>query len=260
MRPLLSKVLSTAAVAALLAGTAGCARREAAAQDGADGAASATVRSGTAPVGGRTTIQTVAVPDDREVLVVAGDTRERRPIVYLHGMCADPRDDLEAWGAVARTRGTIVALAGDVPCPDKPGRAKWTTDPAAIDARIEAALAAVSGALPVELDVKEPTLIGESMGAERAQMLAAKFGDRYKRLVLVGSPKTPSPHRLREVSAVANLAGEHEPQAKMKQGTRALDGAGKATRFWELPGATHGNYGPEGERIMDEALGFVVDR
>jgi hypothetical protein len=46
----------------------------------------------------------------------------------------------------------------------------------------------------------------------------------------------------------------------MIAGTRALEEAGMATRFWELPGATHGQYGPEGERIMREAVAFVIAR
>ena len=40
-------------------------------------------------------------------------------------------------------------------------------------------------------------LIGESMGAARAEALAARFPERYTRLVLVGSPETPSPDDLR---------------------------------------------------------------
>jgi pimeloyl-ACP methyl ester carboxylesterase len=205
-------------------------------------------------------IRTVDVPGDAEVLVVDGDPGVRRPIVHLHGMCADPRDDLAAWGDVAKEHGTIVALIGDAPCANKPGLTQWTNDAAAIDARIQAALGAVARARGTTFDRAELVVIGESMGAARAERLATTFPDRYTRLVLVGSPQAPSPDNLRGVKAVANLAGENEAQENMKAGTRALDGAGTPARFWELPGATHGEYGPEGARIMGDALGFVGAR
>jgi pimeloyl-ACP methyl ester carboxylesterase len=239
-------------VTTLVLGTvlSGCRHNEARAQDG-DAASSATTS-------GR--IRSVEVAGDRAAYVVDGNPGVRRPIVYLHGMCADPRDDLEAWGGIAKDHGTIVALVGDVPCKDRPGRTQWTTDPAALDERVEAAIRAVSTASGAKLEPGELLVIGESMGAARAELLASKFRDRYTRLVLVGSPQVPSPRNLSAVKAVANLAGEKETQEKMKAGTRALEGAGTPARFWELPGATHGQYGPEGERIMSEAVGFVAAR
>ena len=103
-------------------------------------------------------------------------------------------------------------------------------------------------------------VIGESMGAARAELLATKFPEKYSRLVLVGSPQTPSARTLKGAKAIATLAGENEQQTQMKAGTRALEGSGTPTRFWELPDATHGNYGPDGERIMNEAITFVASR
>ena len=31
-------------------------------------------------------------------------------------------------------------------------------------------------------------------------------------------------------------------------------------RFFVLPDATHGNYGPEGVKVMEDAIGFVLTR
>ena len=239
-------------VGALLLGLAGfgCAKKEAQAQSG----------EAVPPARGEG-IAKVDVPGEpRDPYVVAGNPSVRRPIVYLHGMCGDPKEDLDAWGNIAKQHGTIVAVMGDVPCPDKPGRLKWSTDASAIDARIEAAVKATADSRGQPLEPSEMIVIGESMGAARAELLATKFPDKYTRLVLVGSPQTPSPQNLKGAKAVANLAGEKERQSMMKQGTRALETAGTPTRFWELPEATHGNYGPEGERIMNEALGFVATR
>ena len=78
--------------------------------------------------------------------------------------------------------------------------------------------------------------------------------------MLVGSPETPSAKDLGGAKAVALLAGEKEPQEKMHQGTDGLEKAGLKARFWELAGATHGTYGPNGARSMSEAVGFVTGR
>jgi pimeloyl-ACP methyl ester carboxylesterase len=205
-------------------------------------------------------ISTVPVAGDDPVLVVAGNPSVHRPIVHLHGMCERPRANLEAWGAVARDHGTIIALVGDVPCPEKAGATKWSDDAEKIDERIDAAIDAVNMAKGNRLDTSEIVLVGESMGAARAELLAREIPDRYTRLVLIGSPQTASPANLRSARAVANLAGEKEPQQRAKEATRALASAGLAARFWELPGATHGQYGPDGERIMSEAIAFVATR
>jgi pimeloyl-ACP methyl ester carboxylesterase len=228
----------------------GCAKREAQAQSGE-----------AIPPARSEGIAKVDVPgENRDPYVVDGNPSVRRPIVYLHGMCADPKEDLDAWGNIAKQHGTIVAVMGDVPCQGKPGRLMWSTDAAAIDAKIDAAIKATAEARGVKLEPGEMVVIGESMGAARAELIATKFPDKYSRLVLVGSPQTPSPKNLKGVKAVANLAGEKEQQTMMRQGTKALENAGMPTRFWELPEATHGNYGPDGERIMNEALSFVASR
>lgn len=201
-------------------------------------------------------IEVVNVPDDREALVIVGEDT-RRPILYLHGMCSEPRSDLEVWGASASAFGTIIALVGDTRCPSPRGNATWTTDPAAIDARIGAAIDAVR-ARGVALEPNDMIVIGESLGASRAEALASRFPARYTRLVLVGGPKPPSAKNLRAVKAVALLAGENEPQEDMLQGTAGLESNGIDARFWELPGATHGAYGPDGARIMSQAIAFVA--
>jgi pimeloyl-ACP methyl ester carboxylesterase len=201
-------------------------------------------------------IDAVEVGGDRAVLVIEGaDTR--RPIVFLHGMCSEPRGDLEAWGASVSAHGTVIALLGDKACPGSPEAYTWTVDPVAIDARIDAAVEVVRGR-GTELDERRLVVIGESMGASRAEALARRFPARYGRLVLVGGPDTPSAKSLGAARKVALLAGEKEPQDKMRRGEAGLAAAGIAARFWELPDATHGTYGTEGRERMSEAVAFVV--
>lgn len=201
----------------------------------------------------------VDVSGDKAVLVVAGNERVKRPIIHLHGMCGAAKDDLDAFGAaVAKEHGTIIAVTGDVPCNDQPGLFQWSSDIDKIDARIVAAIDAVNAARSLSLAKTDVLLIGESMGAARAESLAAKNPDRYGRLVLVGSPQTPSPQNLGKVKAVANVAAEKEPQAAMKNGAKTLASTGTPSQFFELTGATHGEYGPDGGRIMSEAVAFVA--
>jgi pimeloyl-ACP methyl ester carboxylesterase len=202
-------------------------------------------------------VANVEVPSDHAVRVVEGRPDDRRVLVYLHGMCADPKEDLDAWGIVAKEHGTIIALTGDVPCPEKPGRRKWSDDIATIDARITSAIDSASARRPEKLDASDVVVIGESMGAARAESLATKFPARYPRLVLVGSPQKPNAQNLKGAKAIANVAGEKEMQGNMRAGARALENAGLPSRFFLLPEATHGNYGPEGVRVMDEAIRFV---
>jgi pimeloyl-ACP methyl ester carboxylesterase len=200
-------------------------------------------------------IELVDVPEDQPALVIRGEGA--RPIVYLHGMCSEPRSDLEAWGSSVSAYGTVIGLVGDTRCASATGNATWTNDPAAIDARIGAAIDALR-ARGVALDPSEMIVIGESLGASRAEALASRFPARYTRVILVGAPQTPSPKSLGRAKAIALLAGEREPQEKMLQGTAGLEAHGLAARFWELPGATHGTYGPEGARAMAEAVAFVA--
>ena len=98
------------------------------------------------------------------------------------------------------------------------------------------------------------------MGASRAEALAARFQSKYTRLILVGAPETPSAKRPEGARAIAVVAGEKELQENMRQGVSGLELAGLKVRFWELPGASHGGYGPEGARVMGEAVASVAVR
>lgn len=202
-------------------------------------------------------IETLDVPGDKPVLVVVGENTQR-PIVHLHGMCTEPKSDLEAWSSSVADHGTVVAIVGDASCPGQPGMATWSMDVAALDARIGAALQAVHFQRGVELDPANIVLIGESMGASRAQSLAAKFPGKYTRLVLASGPEMPNAAKLGDVKKIALLAGDEEPQDKMRNGADLLVQAGLSARFWTLDGAAHGEYGTAGARRMGEALAFVT--
>ncbi|MBX3228631.1 MAG: alpha/beta hydrolase [Labilithrix sp.] len=206
----------------------------------------------------RGAIETVDVASDRAALVVAGvGAKAKRPIVYIHGMCGEAKSDLDAWSSGVRTHGTIIALEGDAACAN--GGRTWSQDVAALDRRVDTAIAAVRSVRGIDLDASEVTVIGESMGATRAVSLAARSPDKYTRLVLVGAPEKSSPKSVGNPKAVAVLAGEKEDQAPSQQTVESLSAGGLNAKLWTLAGAVHGEYGPNGAATMSEALAFVSE-
>src|SRR5690606_36748140 len=140
---------------------------------------------------------------------------------------------------------TVVTVRADVPCPDRPGY-KWPQEPAAIQARIDRALHYVKELRAGHLDTSVITLIGYSQGAHRAERLAAAYPTRYRKLVLGGPPTPPEETLLAHAEAVAILGGELEDTSHMELGFSNLQAAGRNARFFVLPRAHHGGYGPEG--------------
>lgn len=45
----------------------------------------------------------------------------------------------------------------------------------------------------------------------------------------------------------------------MRAGTEVLAAAGKPVRFFLLPAAKHGEFGPEGNRVVGEMLSWLLD-
>jgi predicted esterase len=201
----------------------------------------------------------VPVAGDAPAHVVHAPGATRGAIVYLHGRCTDPATDLARLAPVARAHGTIVALQGDEACPGGKGF-RWTTDIQAIEPRVERALQAVAAARGGALDTAQITLVGYSEGAARAESLTHAFPVRYPRVALIGAPSAPSAANLGAARGVALLAGQKDRQDLMRTGLLALEHAGKPAKFFELPGAEHGEFGPEGARVVGEALDFLAAR
>ncbi len=197
------------------------------------------------------------VPSDRALRVLHAPAELSTAIVYLHGMCGNPRG-ADPWGDLAARYGTVVSLRANVPCKGRPGF-KWPHEPEAISARIDAALEVVRAERQGQLDTERVVLLGYSQGAHRAERLAARFPHRYRTLMLAGPPTKATPERLRHARRVAILGGELEDTAHMVDGFLALRAAGIESEFFLLPAAHHGSYGPQGRRVMGEVLRFLFD-
>jgi len=195
------------------------------------------------------------VPSDRPILVIHAPAANRRAIVYLPGLCGNVRA-IEAWRDAAVRSGTVIGLQGDKPCGG--GRYHWGKKLDVIEARIERALITAKAARGGALDIEHPVLFGYSQGAERAERLAQLHPERYRQVVLGGSPHEPTLRRLGDQHAIAVFGGELETFGHMQAGAEVLAAAGKPARFFLFPRAKHGDFGPDGNRVMGELFNWLL--
>ena len=195
---------------------------------------------------------------DRPIRVLPAAQPGRRVLVYLHGYCGDV-NAVGAFVPAAAAHGTLIALLGDQPCKDKPGRFKWSTDAHAQDQRIQRAIRLVNRAHGWDLDANDVTLFGYSQGAVRAEALARYYAKRYPRLILGGPPRRLKVEHFKHVQAIAIFGGELENTSNMEGGADDLIAAGFRARFFLFPGVDHGDFGGElaGNLALSEILEFV---
>jgi len=195
---------------------------------------------------------------DRPIRVLPAANPGRRVLVYLHGYCGDV-NAVGAFVPAAAAHGTLLALLGDQPCKDKPGRFKWSSDAHALDQRIQRAIRLVNRAHGWDLDRSDVTLFGYSQGAVRAEALARYYAKRYPRLILGGPPRRLKVEHFKHVRTIAVFGGELEDTSAMVGGADDLIAAGFRARFFLLPGVDHGDFGGElaGNLALSEILEFV---
>jgi len=198
----------------------------------------------------------IPVPLDRPVFVAHAPAGERRAIVYLHGRCGDPFA-FQSFAAAVTRHATLISLQGDVRC-DGGQRSTWSHDTALLDRRALAALKAVGAARGAPLDAESVTLIGYSLGAARAEALVKRAPRRYRRAILVAGPEPPEAASLAGVGAVVLIAGARDRRSHLEEAAASLAAAGVPATFMLLPGAKHGEYGPEGKRVLEEALTWAL--
>ena len=129
-------------------------------------------------------VVTVEVDGDRPAFVVHGAPGDGRVLVYLHGRCGDPHAGIRAFAEEVSAWGTLVSVQGDLPCPDRKGRVRWSADVDRAARRIDAAIAAVARQRKHPLDAAGRTLIGYSEGALRAESIAKMGRSRFAPLVM----------------------------------------------------------------------------
>ncbi|MCC6521603.1 MAG: hypothetical protein IT373_02980, partial [Polyangiaceae bacterium] len=100
-------------------------------------------------------------------------------------------------------------------------------------------------------------LIGYSQGARRAESLAALLPARYPRVALIAQMDEPGVEKLGHTRRLLLVAGELDRRDHIQSGARKLAQAGIDVRFELLPGAHHGEYGPEAQNVMARALDWL---
>jgi pimeloyl-ACP methyl ester carboxylesterase len=185
------------------------------------------------------------------IYVLRGAHAGNAPIVVLHGMCSHALGYAQSFQWSAAKKGIIVAPQGDRPCGGP--WASWSLDIAALDERVRLAFRA----LGVPEPLRDVTVVGYSQGASRAEALARKWPERYSRLVLIAGPDAPSARGLGTLRAAVMMAGERDRQDLMKKGLAAFRAAGIPATFQVIPGARHGEMGPNPESTMGSALDWL---
>ena len=196
-------------------------------------------------------VEELAVPDDLPAFVVRGKPDGVR-IAFLHGLCGNPYAYALSFRHAAARVGTLVAIQGNMSC--GPGFRDWSSPPARVDARIEAAFRALGDTS----ELRDLIVIGYSSGGTFAELLVMRNPERYARAILIANPRAPALYRLRKARAVVMMAGERDRHDLMKAGMRDLAAKSIPTTFLVLPGATHGEMGHDAERVMGEALDWLV--
>ncbi|MFO0593266.1 MAG: hypothetical protein U0441_37335 [Polyangiaceae bacterium] len=196
----------------------------------------------------------VKVAGDLTAHVAHGAVGNKQAIVYLHGRCGDITK-FRAWTDAAIHYGTVVALFGDEKC--KEGGYKWGDGVDRTDRRILAALRAVSAVRSAPLDLDAITLVGYSQGSARAEALVRRFPARYKRAVLVAGPKEHAPSSFHDALGIAVVAGGRDLKQHLIEAAQHATKAGVRARYFELPGARHGDYGDSAVRVMSEVFAWV---
>src|SRR5690606_31600613 len=101
-------------------------------------------------------------------------------------------------------------------------------------------------------------VFGYSEGALRAEALLARYPERYAAGVLGGGPRAPRPGTLDRASSVLLLGGALDARAHLERAAEDLAARGRRVRFEVLPGARHGEYGPEAERVVGGGLRWIL--
>jgi predicted esterase len=203
---------------------------------------------------------TLRVPADKTVQVLHGVPGDpgRQVLVYLHGRCGDVHA-FRSWASAAMAHGTLIALLGDVRCKGST-RFRWGDDVGQIHRRILAAIGAVGAARGEPLNTASLTVIGYSEGALKAEALVRRYPSIYRRALLIAGPRAPASDSLKARGAAVIIAGARDRRDHLREAARGMERSGQLVTYMELPEARHGDYGPEGARVMGEALRWVSDK
>ena len=74
----------------------------------------------------------------------------------------------------------------------------------------------------------------------------------------MAGPREHEPPSFRQALGIAIVAGEKDARTHLYDAAAKAAKAGVRARYFELPGARHGEYGPEAVRVMGEVFTWVL--
>jgi predicted esterase len=174
-------------------------------------------------------------------------------------VCGNPLA-FQSWAKAAAAHATFISMRGDLKCEKRKRRYKWSYNFKGLDQRIDRVIAAANelrGDDAKPLDESEVVLIGYSQGAHRVETMAHRYPKRYPRVVIIAPAREPDPFKLRKSERILLIAGEKDAKKHIRKGYEKLKKNGATAKYLELPGARHGEYGPEAQRVMAEGLDWL---
>lgn len=205
------------------------------------------------PAPGPATVESLEVPHDLPAGIVRGADGQPPRTVFLPGICSNASAYLHGFAEAARSNGGVIAVDGDRPCGTSRDFHSISSDPEHEEPRIDAALRAAGLSSPESEDV---VLVGYSLGATLIENLVKRSPHRWRRVVLIGSPRDPRLDRLRGARAVATMSCALDVPGRMKGAAIRLAEAGIATMYAEMPGCTHGHLA-EGDRVFGDVFRWL---
>lgn len=202
------------------------------------------------------TVDRLVVPGDRDASIVRAVDGRAPLTVFVPGLCSNANAYLQGFPEAARKQGGVIGIEGDVPCGGNGAFRSFSWDAAKLHARIEKALGAAGVA---SIPAEGVTLVGYSQGAALGEQLAARWPDRYTRLVVIGAPTDPAPASFARSRGVVMMSCARDVPARMRDASKRLARTGVPSTYVEMPGCTHGNLA-EGDRVFDEAFDFLRAR
>lgn len=219
-------------------------------------------------------------------LVRSADGKPPR-ILFLPGICSNAGAYLHGFTEAAAAHGGAIAIDGDRPCgaskefqprkglnhqhihlaPRKDaaqrpagrptGRGEFhsiSSDPTHEEPRIDAALDAAGVPESARRDLIH---VGYSLGATLLENLVKKRPERYRHVVLIGSPKDPRKDRLEKATTVATMSCSLDVPHRMKAAATMLTNAQVRAAYFEMPGCTHGNLA-DGDAVFGKVFSWVA--
>jgi pimeloyl-ACP methyl ester carboxylesterase len=95
------------------------------------------------------------------------------------------------------------------------------------------------------------------LGATLLENLVKKRPERYRHVVLIGSPKDPRKDRLEKATTVATMSCSLDVPHRMKAAATMLKNAQVRAAYFEMPGCTHGNLA-DGDAVFGKVFSWVA--